>query len=113
MGKIETVGKGGACRMGKLKYCFFPGTYTRSASELDRAWLVTMLRKKKRVMGKNMGNMEKIGYWWGKDIGIWEKLGILWGKKSEYGKNWVRFRKILLCPGGHELYARSMQYIRY
>ena len=75
MGKIETVGKGGACRMGKLKKKF-PGTYTRSASEMDRAWLVTMLRKKKRVMGKIHGK-------YGKN---WVLVGKRYGK---YGKNWV------------------------
>ena len=76
MGKIQTVGKGGACSMGKLKYFFFPGTYTRSASELDRAWLVTMLRKKKRVMGNKHGK-------YGKN---WVLVGKRYGK---YGKNWV------------------------
>ena len=80
MGKIQTVEKKGGMPHGKIKIFFFPGTYTRSASELDRAWRVTMLRKKKRIMKKKHG---KNGKNW-----------ILVGKRyGENGKNWVFYGK--------------------
>ena len=74
-GKNSNGGKRGGMPHGKIKKKI-PGTYTRSASELDRAWLVTMLRKKKRVMEKKHG---KYGENW-----------VLVGKRyGKYGKNWV------------------------
>ena len=70
-GKNSNGGKRGACSMGKLKYFFFPGTYTRSALELDRAWRATMLRMKKKNHGKKTWkNWRKLGIGGKK---LWEK----------------------------------------
>ena len=69
MGKIQTVGKGGEGTREKIKMFFFAGTYTRSASDQDRAWCVTRLRKKKETWKKIMG---KIEYFWESP---WEKNG--------------------------------------
>ena len=75
MGKIQTVGKGGACSMGKLKKkisryvhteCFGAGP----CMACDHA------PKEKKSYGKNTWE-------------IWEKLGIGGKKIWEYGKNWV------------------------
>ena len=82
MEKIQTVGKGGGMQHGKIKIFFFPGTYTRSASELDRAWLVTMLRKKKRVMGKIHGKYGKNWVLVGKSYGKYRKNWVFYGGKN-------------------------------
>ena len=80
-GKNSNGGKRGGMQHGKIKF-FFSGTYTRSALELDRAWLVTMLRKKKRGMGKKHGKYGKKWVLVGKRYGKYRKNWVFYGKKN-------------------------------
>ena len=92
MGKIQMVGKGGACSMGKLKKKNSRNVHTERIGA-GPCMACDHAPKEKKSYGKKTWEI------WGK-LGIggkkiwekWEKLGNLWEKKSEYGKNWVRFQ---------------------
>ena len=81
MGKIQTLGKGGSTH-GKISFVF-AGMYARSASDQDRVWRVTRLRKKRKTWEKFMG---KIEYFWESSWEKWKKLGVFCEKKFEFGK---------------------------
>ena len=81
-GKNSNGGKRGGMPHGKIKIFCSPGTYTRSASELDRAWRVTRIRKKKRIMGKIHGENGKIWVFGGKIHGKNGENWVFYGKKS-------------------------------
>ena len=79
MGKIQTVGKGGACRMGKLKYFFSRYVHTERIGAGP-------------CMACDHAPKEKMSY--GKKHGKYGKNWVLVGKIHEkYRKNWV-------CYGG-------------
>ena len=98
MGKIQTVGKGGAWRMGKIKIIFFAGTYTRTASEEGHAWRVTWLRKKKRNLGKMHGRkLREIEYFWESPWEKMEKIEYSWEKFDRVWENLSRVSSIFTC----------------
>ena len=104
MGNIQTVGKGGACSMGKLKYLFFPRYVHTERFGAGPCMACDHAPKERKNYGKNTWEIwGKLGIGGKKIWEIWEKLGNLWEKKSEYGKNWVRFPKFPLLDNANEV----------
>ena len=81
MGKIQTVGKRGGMPHGKIKILFFPRNVHTERIGAGPCMACDHAPKEKELWEKNMGNMEKIGYWWEKDMGKMGKIGYSMGKK--------------------------------
>ena len=98
-GKNSNGGKRGGMPHGKIKIFFFPGYVHTERFGAGTCMACDHAPKEKKSYGKNTWEIwEKLGIGGKKIWEIWKKLGNLWGKKSEYGKNWVRFRIFVEVP---------------
>ena len=92
-GKNSNGGKRGGMQHGKIKIFFFSRNVHTERIGAGPCMACDHAPKEKKSYGKKTWEIwEKLGIGGKKIWEKWEKLGILWGKKSEYGKNWVRFR---------------------